>query len=240
MEIISFLNNQFWGDSGYMILLTLSLIMILWNKKNNVRAKTVAIYSVLVLVLIIYNPLAAPIGLHFFSEDSWAYLRIFYLLPLMPLIAYAATDYYADAVDAAESVGKKLKYLAVICMIIVVSGCTFDESLYVRAENPYKIDQQALDISEMILSDSGGKTRAVMPEDDVIVYGIRQYTADIVVAARTDGIDGEAALAELESGYDFQYIVLGKDKETLRMLEKHSYECIGSTEDYYVVGKAED
>ena len=35
MELISFLNNQFWGDSSYMVLLTMSLIMILWNKKKN-------------------------------------------------------------------------------------------------------------------------------------------------------------------------------------------------------------
>ena len=90
MELISFLNNQFWGDSSYMVLLTMSLIMILWNKKKNTRGKIMAVYSILVLLLVIYNPLVAPLGLRFFAEDRWAYMRIFYLLPLMPVIRLSA------------------------------------------------------------------------------------------------------------------------------------------------------
>ena len=122
MELISFLNNQFWGDSSYMVLLTMSLIMILWNKKKNTRGKIMAVYSILVLLLVIYNPLVAPLGLRFFAEDRWAYMRIFYLLPLMPVIAYAVTDYYADTIDITEKKERKIKFLCVICVIIMLCG----------------------------------------------------------------------------------------------------------------------
>lgn len=238
MELISFLNNQFWGDSSYMVLLTISLIMILWNKKKNQRGKTMAVYSIMVLILIIYNPFVAPIGLHFFSEDRWAYMRIFYLLPLMPVIAYALTDYYADEVDCTEKVGKKIKFLAIICITVIICGRTFDSSMYIKAQNVYKIDQQALEIGETILEDSKEqKVQILLPENDNIIYGIRQYTGNIIIAGSSDGIKDSESLEGAEENYDFQYIVIRKDKFLLRMLEQHSYQYLAATEDYYIMGK---
>lgn len=238
MELISFLNNQFWGDSSYMVLLTLSLIMILWNKKKNARGKTMALYSILVLVLIIYNPFVAPFGLHFFAGDRWAYMRIFYLLPLMPVISYALSDFYSDMVDITEPPVKKIKFLAAICIIIILCGEVFDSSMYRKAENLYKIDPQALEIGQTILENSGEqKVRALLPDQDDIVYGIRQYTGDIVIAGHSNEVLSENTLKDVEENYDFQYIVIGKDKSVLRLLEQHSYQYISSTEEYYVLVK---
>ena len=238
MENISFLNNQFWGDSSYMVLLTISLLFMLWNKKKNTRAKTVAVYSILVLFLIIYNPLVAPYGLHFFSEDKWAYMRIFYLLPLMPVIAYAFTDYYADKVDITEKAGRKMTFLAVIVITILLSGQTFGSTMYIKAQNIYKVDGQALAIAEAVKEENAGETaRVLLPENDNIIFGIRQYTGDIIVAGSSDTIKDEMTLYTAEQTMDFSYVVITKDKELLRMLEKSGYENIASTDDYDIMCK---
>ena len=102
-----------------------------------------AVYSILVLLLVIYNPLVAPLGLRFFAEDRWAYMRIFYLLPLMPVIAYAVTDYYADTIDITEKKERKIKFLCVICVIIMLCGAAYGSNMYIKADNIYKIDDQA-------------------------------------------------------------------------------------------------
>lgn len=238
MEIVSFLNNQFWGDSSYMVLLTISLILMLWNKKKNTRAKMVAVYSILVLFLIIYNPFVAPYGLHFFAEDQWAYMRIFYLLPLMPVIAYALTDYYADKVDITEKPGRKAAFLAVIILTVLLCGQTFGSSMYIKAQNIYKVDGQALTLADTIKADSGAeKIRVLLPANDNIIYGIRQYEGDIIVAGNSDTIKDEMTLYTAEQTMDFSYVVIGKDEELLRMFEKSNYENIASTDDYYIMCK---
>ena len=37
MELISFLNDQFWGESSYMVLFVISIVLILWGKRSSVK-----------------------------------------------------------------------------------------------------------------------------------------------------------------------------------------------------------
>mgnify|MGYP004607872913 CR=1 FL=1 len=239
MELISFLNDQFWGESSYMVLFVISIVLILWGKRKNDRAKLMAIYSITVLLFVIYNPLVAPIGLKFFTGDPWSYMRIFYLLPLMPLIAYVLSDYYADMVEVTEKTSKKVLVLCIICITVVISGRVYDKSMYVKAQNIYKVDEQALEIAETVLDVSGEeKARVVLPNNENIIFGIRQYTGDIIVSGYSDGIVDESSLAAADETMDFSYIVITKDKSILRMFERNNYIYLNETDDYFILQKS--
>lgn len=241
LELILFLNNLFWEESGYAILLVLSLMWILLGRKRNDRAKNMAIYSILVLVLVIYNPIVAPIGMRFFSDAETAYLRIFYLLPFLTILAYAAADYYADKVDVTDRVSRKMKYAVIMILIIMMSGSLYDKSMYRDVENIYKIDQEALEISEIILAEHGTdeKARILAPDIDDITYGIRQYTGKIVIAGFSDHFKDEETLYMLEESRDFEYVIITKSKRLKDILEQNHYWQIEDTETYYIMKKAE-
>lgn len=244
LELILFLNNLFWEESGYAILLVISFLWILLNKKRNDRAKNMAVYSILVLVFVIYNPIVAPIGMKFFSDAQTAYLRIFYLLPLMTILAYAAADYYADKVDVTDRVSRKLKYAVIMCIVIVMAGSLYDAGMYRDVENIYKIDGEALEISEIILAEenagqTGEKARILAPNVDDITYGIRQYTGKIVIAGFSDHFKDEETLLMLEENHDFDYVIIQKSKYLKDILEQHDYKQIADTDTYYILKKAE-
>lgn len=244
LELILFLNNLFWEESGYAILLVISFMWILLGKKKNDRAKNMAIYSILVLFLVIYNPIVAPIGMRFFSDAATAYLRIFYLLPMITILAYAAADYYADMVNNTDRVSRKLKYAVIMCVIIVMCGSLYDENMYRDVENIYKIDGEALEISEVVLAEREAdkqeeKARILAPNVDDITYGIRQYTGNIVIAGFSDDFKDEDTLVTLEENKDFEYMVIGKSKRLNDILEQYHYQKIAETETYHIWKKAE-
>lgn len=244
LERILFLNNLFWEESGYAILLVLSLMWILMGRKKNERAKNMAIYSILVLILVIYNPIVAPIGMRFFSDAETAYLRIFYLLPFLTILAYAAADYYADKVDITDRISKKVKYAVIMVLVIMLSGSLYDSGMYRDVENIYKIDGEALEISELILAEQNvaqtvEKARILAPDVDDITYGIRQYTGKIVIAGFSDHFKDEETLQMLEENYDFTYVILRKSKILNDILKQHGYGQLAETKNYYILKKAE-
>lgn len=244
LERILFLNNLFWEESGYAILLVLSLMWILMGRKKNERAENMAIYSILVLILVIYNPIVAPIGMRFFSDAETAYLRIFYLLPFLTILAYAAADYYADKVDITDRISKKVRYAVIMVLVIMLSGSLYDSGMYRDVENIYKIDGEALEISELILAgqneaQTGEKVRILAPDVDDITYGIRQYTGKIVIAGFSDHFKDEETLQMLEENYDFTYVILRKSKILTDILKQHGYGQLAETKNYYILKKAE-
>lgn len=239
MGIIS-LNQLFWENSAFFILMLLSVIFILADGKEDARGKRMAWYTVLVLILVIWNPVVASHATIFFGEDMRAYLRIFYLLPLMPLIAYAGTKVYEKAAQNHKLTKKILTFL-VLCITIISCGGIYDSSMYREASNIYKIDQDAIDISNLINDDSGNRSvTAVLPSTEDVYYGIRQYTGNIVVVGTSDDIQETQALSEMMDTTDFEYIVFQKDNEILSGAEQTGLEEVGSSENYTVFKKGHE
>jgi hypothetical protein len=238
MEIIGYLNEKFWGSSGYFILLAISLIFILARKNTESRGKIMALYSVLILFGVIYNPVVAAVAAgRFMSEDVAAYMRIFYLLPLMSVIAYAITEYYAEQ-WADKGRREKVTAAVIICITIILSGQLYSKDMYVKADNIYKISQDALEISDIIQEDkTDDKARAVLPSDENICYGVRQYTDEIIVAGYTEEFDSNRSFKEYEESRDFSYVVIEKDSTMDSILEKNGYTRLGESDSYLVYKK---
>lgn len=229
---------MFWGTSGYLILLAISLVFILARKHTEARGKMMALYSVLILIGVIYNPIVAYVGTQkFMSEDTAAYLRVFYLLPLMSVIAYAVTEYYMER-WAEEAPKKKALVLLLLCITIIIAGQLYNRSMYVKAENIYKISEDALEISDMIQADkTEDKARIVLPQEENLWYGIRQYTGDIIIAGHTEDFDSRRTLREYEESKDFSYVVIEKESEKEKLLIKRGYTKLGESTSYLVYKK---
>ena len=239
MELIRFINETFWGTSGYVVLLARSLCYILLEKNGDSRGKMMALYSVLVFVVVICNPVIGNIATQkFMSDDVYAYLRIFYVLPLMSVIAYAAAGFYTKEVPADASRRKKLLLAAIICITIIISGKLYDSGMYVKAENLYKISEDALEIYDVIEGDCKGETvRVLLPNEEAISCGIRQYTDKIIIPAYSDAFSDAESLAELEKEKEFSYVVIPKEIRKMAVLEESGYTMTGETYGYAVYKK---
>jgi hypothetical protein len=131
-------------------------------------------------------------------------------------------------------------YIAVLVITVIISGKTYDKSMYIKPDNIYKINQEALEISEIIDKDSERmRVGVLLPNSQEIVYGIRQYTGTVVVAGFSDTIHNKSTLQEMETQCDFQYVVLNTDDKTDILLQSFQYEDIGKTESYTVYKRME-
>lgn len=235
MDIVKFLNETFWRDSGYMILTILSLVFILVNKKEDYKGKVMAIYTILSLIVVIYNPFVAQKAVRFFGDDMYAYLRIFYLLPLMTLIPYAIMVLYDSTVKQSDTKRRKVYFLAVISAVIVLAGGLYDKSMYKNVSNIYKIDQDALDISDVIAADCGEERVAIyVTYDDEVFYGIRQYSKNIMIVGNSDEIETKRDLIDVMKEIDFSYLVMNKKSDVNSYVEDAGFENIGESMEYNV------
>lgn len=240
MEIVDFLNENYWKDSDYFLLAVLSVIVILLNKKGENRGKRMAVYSVLVFFVVICNPIVARMGLIFFGEDKYAYMRIFYLIPLMTLIAYAGTKFYISNVKQDDGGKKKLLFAAIICITIVASGKFYDSTMYREVTNIYKIDQNAFEICDMINEDcDNGPVNICAPGVEDIHYGIRQYAGNIAIVGDSNELNSVVALASILHEYEVEYLVMKQESSLMDNILQGGFEQLGESGNYIVFKRAE-
>lgn len=240
MEIVQFLNREFWKNSDYFLLFVLSILWILVNKKGEKTGKYTAIYSLFIFIVVICNPVIATLGLRFFSDDKWAYMRIFYLIPLMSLIAYAGTEIYTTFVRDFDARRKKMVFAFVIVFTICLSGSFYEKAMYRETTNIYKIDQNALEISDIINEDCDNTTvTAYVPNAIDIHYGIRQYAGNIMIIGNSDLIENNKDLDILVNETECQYLVLSHDSKALSNILNQGFVWIGETGDYTVFKRGE-
>lgn len=238
METIQFFNTNFYKESSYFVLFVLSIVLVLTDKTGTIRGKRMVLYTILVLFLIIWNPLAAPIGLLFFGEDMHAYMRISYLIPYMTILAYAGTQWYTKQVPQDSAMKRKILFAVVIIISVAMCGKIYDKTMYHDVTNIYKIDQDAYEISNLIKADSNDKKiRACIPQTYDILYGIRQYDANIVIAGDSGQLDSWNKLYHAMCESDFDYVVFQADGDFMNMAADSFYsyyEKVGESENYTV------
>lgn len=235
MELIKYLNQSFWKNSGYMVLFAVAIIYIMLTQHRQSRGFRMVLYTVLCFGLVVYNPAVANLAMHFFMEDPAAYLRIFYVLPIMTILAYASTEFYCTSVEKSEGIKKKAVFLIVICMAFVMAGKFFDDAMFIKAENIYKIDSEALEIADYILEDGNNEqVGCIFQKDDNLIAGIRQYTDKIIIADVVDTIRTPDQIHEIEYRDMFGYVVIEKEERSVQSLEAAGYSCVEETEQHYI------
>lgn len=177
-SILDNFKNFIGGRTGlfHWTLFCLAVVFIFFlGKKYEEEKQTVRFLvwpSVLVL-LFLFNPLFYRyVGSRFFAGVYW---RLFWMLPISFTVAYVVVW----LVYRWKKQAVRILVLVAALVTIAVSGQRiYSETTFTKAENEYKLPQQAMDVADIIgQSGYGWKVKAVVP-NEMLCY-IRQYRCDI-------------------------------------------------------------
>ncbi len=163
LSILETIQDMFWNGMFYVILYALCMLslIVFWKTMERGR-RFFFLFSVICLVLFIYNPIFVNLCEKYLLRGDQVIVRLFLLLPVFFVESYVFTK-------IVMVISKRSVILSVVVMIPIVlllfflgitpwtreeKGWTSD--MYLMAENPYKIPQEHIDITEAILNDMDG------------------------------------------------------------------------------------
>lgn len=256
LEVIRNTHELFWSSTFYLLLYIICmLVLIIWKKQMKSGNAILVGYSLLLIVGVIYNPIFAKLSLKLFFYGTGEYARLFQILPLWYTIAYVLTAVISQ-------MKTKMQYLALILVISVlaITGKTvFQQQWYLPADNIYKINQNALEISDIILEDMNGKQSVAMiqgKEDQYIqggsfFYGIRQYTSDLILIDEFPEADlynswdkdeqleflnnNRIYLKTQQRSHESQYVIVKDTEPMIQDMQECGYSILGRSGEYIVM-----
>lgn len=242
--------------SMYLAIWLLAMLYIYLTEENK-KIKTFFLgYSLTVIFVIICNPIIYKLLGSILTIDT--YWRLFWILPVGIVIAYAAVK----LIFSIQEKNKKIVTILTIFITIIASGsCVykyFDISKvkefdylnynFAKVNNLYKIPDEAFEISK-IISEHDSENKKVMAPEEIVPY-IRQYDACIhlVYGRNPWGYEDNENLKMLYAGnikdlipkldeLNSNYIIFRKETELNDDISKYSYELIDETENYNIYYK---
>ncbi len=196
--------TRYWGDGWYQYLLLAAVLylIIFHRKKRHVRQ--VLIFSACLLFIFLF-PLTAKCI--FFCIGYTVYWRVLWLLPLIPVIALAATEF----VRSRPSKVTQTILLLLCCGAIALSGKDMlSANSYIRTENRAKVPDEVAQVGNMIRAEAekDGLSEICVMADDHIVSFLRVYDASILQGYGR-------ALGGLMNGYCYFVFRLMREPEPL-------------------------
>ena len=163
-DILSVIKDHM-GRGFVTVLFVMSLAYILFTEKDRVK-RCFLVYMPMVILAFFMCPLSLKI--YGRISESVTYYRLLWLIPVTPVIAYAAVG-----VCGRFSGIKQHICVAVLAIIMAVSGRLMYSDMYmVRAANIYHMPQAVVDIADA-LHVEGREVMAVVPFE--MQQFIRQY-----------------------------------------------------------------
>jgi len=237
--------SQYVGNGMYFLLFLIAIIYIYITERKS-PSKTLLCYYPLVALLVIFNPFIASIIIK--NIEDYVYWRMFWILPITTVIAYAATK----VVNGTQERSRRVVVIFALIAIIVMSGkFIFTSENYSEPSNWYKLPMEAIEVSVIIKNDSDGAIRAVVPAE--LAVSIRQYDADIELFYGRNGSIGAVSnywyrkteyelmkkselnvkkTSKYMSVLEFNYLVLKNTMLLSDDLEKYGYKLVATTESY--------
>lgn len=234
--------QEYMGTGLIMIWFLISLLY-LWLTEKRKHIRVMFLYVPLVLLLVFFNPLVAKVvsGL----ADGEIYYRILWLLPVTPVIAFAAADFCGKLTGYRKYVG----ITAALILFMVSGSLIYRNPYFQKAENAYHVPQSVVDICDAI-EVPGREVMAVFPGE--LLQYVRQYSnvvcmpygRNIVVSKWTvqnelyDVMEQEtidaAELADLAREEQCAYIILPESKILVGRLQDQEYEEFGRMHGYVI------
>lgn len=240
MQTIMEIFKDYGGTGCYTILFVLSLIYLGFTEEDK-RVKTIFVYIPAIMLLLFFVPVFYML---YNRLDEGTYYRILWLMPMTVVIAYAGC----------KAIGHHIKLGVIIgCIVLAISGTYVYNSQYItKAENPYHLPQETIEICEMIRPAEGEeRVWALFPAEQV--HFVRQYTTTIQMPFGRDNLVESwdriihplytllqqdvipvDELSKLSIESYCNYIILLKTMEVEGDLEEYGIELIGETENYLV------
>lgn len=231
---------QYFADGWYFYFMIAAVLYVIIRRHARKKAGFFA-YAAIILLILIFNPVVTAIVEKMLEGN--VYWRVFWTLPLIPLIAYVVTDI---AWERREWFMRLLACVMFAGIIMVGGKWIYTQENFTKAENTYKIPDQAAGVCELIMED-GAEGRAIV-HPDLITY-LRQYSADVTMlygrrgyssnltrvmdALQQEVIDVEY-LEKVAKYYECSYIVVKADALFQSMPEESGWILLGDTGMYCV------
>lgn len=238
--------NWFWGTGHYEILFLISLLYIFIMEKD-IRNKQMLFWYSVIILFIILNPLFASGVKIFFSIESGVYVRLFLLMPIHIVIAYAMLK----LLEHVKPFSEKIKLFVGFLVLLLLSGTTYyQEGLFLQADNLMKIPNETIEVCNILESDSDA-VKVIAPAE-LLPY-IRQYDANILLcygrngssndSERTQSLYAQFESSEIDVGnivselreLECHYIVYYKNDAIVNRFIDNGYFFIGETENYVIL-----
>lgn len=244
-DVVELFRN-YMGTGLIMIWFLLSLIYLFVTEKRK-YVRIFFVYTPVILLLIYFNPLVAKIVYGVAGNEI--YYRILWLMPITPVIAYAAICIYGRL---REQRGAGTASGAALCMAVLLAfsgSFIYSNPFFSQAENRYHVPDSVVHICDAIAI-PGREVMAVFPAE--LVQYVRQYTSlvrmpygrEITVerwnfgSELYDAMEAEiidlAVLEPVVWNAQCHYVVLPSDKEVIGDFADYKWELYCETDGYSV------
>lgn len=232
-----------YAATGVVQLLLISSVMIILIRDKKKENKHLAYYVIALIIIIFLPPMAYMFGKYLGDEVYW---RIFWLIPSVIVIAYAATKLIEQQMKKST---KRMFFCAITILVIFGGKCVYNGENFNKSINAYKLPQEAIDVCDIIAQE--GKARVIVPE--TIISYIRQYDPQIdMLYGRNLGKDLKrgktydlllqlnssepdiAYIAERARERECEYVVFANTSIGIDEMINYGYKNCGSTDDYTV------
>lgn len=171
-ELYRFVINDFLrfiGNGIYMVLLLAAICYIVRKEKDK---KSFCVWLPVAVLIFFFNPISILLIYRFLWGTYW---RILWLIPIVPVIAYAGTKLIMQR----PKLMQKILVFIVSAVIIAVCGTNmYSGRNFQKKENYFKIPTAAIDVSQHIIKYAGTWYPTVIVPNELYCY-IRQYTSEI-------------------------------------------------------------
>lgn len=208
-------------ESSYIYLIFLFCVLWLFFKTKPSSKKVMFLWGSLFTLFLFLCPVSGKIML--FGLHGSTYFRIFWLIPIVPLFCYTATD----MLSRLKGRRRFLLFLVLLLTISQSGVYMMNESSFRKVENHYKIPQEVIDTADRL------PDGAYIVGARWLVPFIREYNPTITLVNTRFG--GTAIDAELDKEHP-DLSVLGPLLQSVNC----DFIAIGQDLNMTVIGKWED
>lgn len=157
--------SEYYGDGIYLVLAAGAYLYLFVHCKETRKRM---IYPMAFILFCLLNPI-----LYRYVWERGRYWRFFWIFPNTPAIAYVATE----LIRRNEKKWEKIIVFVALAALIVLKGTNvFINGSFVPVQNRYKISQEAVEISKIVLKKKK-KPLCVVPTE--LYSEVRQYSGKI-------------------------------------------------------------
>lgn len=261
-NLIRQLHPFYWKNNLYFgIYLACLLILFLLRKREGWKRgyRAVFWYSIVAMIAVCYNPVFTRLTFkRLFWYDMSTYVRVYLILPVFFTVAYVVTG----LLTRLPRVAGDLVFCALTVLIIASGETPAKHEMYRAAENPFKINTEAVVLSNLIDGEllEGERCYASIPAQydetygtGLVWQGIRQYDSNIIIdtnfpimVTEEEIASGEfeenvvAVVQELKALSEEDrrvFLICLKEEPVLKALRTYGYRSIGESDTFTVMVK---
>ncbi len=245
---------QYNGTAMHMgVFLAALLFLHVFHKTETERANAYFLSGYTwIFFLIFFCPLTAKIIMDY-CIGADVYWRMFWILPIPVVMAYVFTASLRET-----AIWKRAALMIGMTLVIMVTGsAVYTSESFSKAQNIYKLPQEALDVCQIINKDAhenGIEEKKVIVVNELLSY-IRQYDGSIQMPYGRDALKGQKLenknsrqifklmcspqidwkkLAEAAEKGSYNYFVYYTDEAVDQELQDLGYKRIGDGGGYFV------